>query len=162
MLVKKRCPQILKSLNPTRALSLHPTRAFSENIWWTMNAVIHIIFVLTGYVWEFNPWTLSFFEVQSFPRALLSENCSLFETDGFHGHLSVHIFWLYEARSRPMNSCTKWLSGTIVLLTTTLNSTPDFSHKKATFLNKILKAVSRRMPWLRNQLISLKPVGEEL
>ena len=65
-------------------------RDCAKNIWRIINTVVSIclqkyarIFVLGHYL---------FLEAHSFPRASLSENCSLLGTDNVRGQMSVHIF----------------------------------------------------------------------
>ena len=65
------CARCEKDLKNNKHNSLHLGRKFAR------------IFVLGHYL---------FLEAHSFPRATLSENCSLFGTDNVRGQISVHIF----------------------------------------------------------------------
>ena len=81
------CARCQKDLKDNQDNSLHLGRKYAR------------IFVLGHYL---------FLVVHSFPRASLSENCSLLGTDNVRGQISVHIFapnggyCLYSARPQKM------------------------------------------------------------
>ena len=67
----RNCAHCVKDLKDNKDNSLHLGRKYAR------------IFVLGHYL---------FLVAHSFPRAMLSENCSLLGTDNVHGQISEHIF----------------------------------------------------------------------
>ena len=66
------------------------TARVTKNIWRIINTIVSI-----STAWIFDLKHYLFLKATSFPRATLSENCSLFGTDIVRGQISEHIFTPY-------------------------------------------------------------------
>ena len=70
--------------------TIFETARVAKNIWRIINTIASIW--LWKYAWIFVLGHYLFLKAHSFPRATLSENCSLLGTNNVRGRISEHIF----------------------------------------------------------------------